>query len=415
MYIKSPTAQPGAGDVTRTVAEILAEVRAEGDRALRGFNEKLDGYAQPPGPVAVTQAAYADLPHGLAEDLRFAADNIRRFAERQRRLFTDLEAEDLPGVSLGHRVVPVSACACCVPGGRYPLPSSALMSIIPAKVAGVRRVAACSPKAKGWPGIHPVTLAAMDIAGADEIYCMGGAQAVGAFAFGTETIAPVPLIVGPGGPYVTEAKRQVFGPVGIDFIAGPSEVLIIADHTGQPARIAADLLAQSEHDPLAKGVLLSLDRGLAQAVAEEVEAQLRRLPTGEIAAQAWEANGEIRLCADGAEAARLANQYAPEHLELHLAAPEALVPLLTDYGALFIGQDSAEVFGDYSAGTNHILPTARAARHTGGVWVGTFLKVLTHQRLTPAGAARVAPSAARLAQAEGLLGHKAAAEARMDK
>ncbi|MDR1531083.1 MAG: histidinol dehydrogenase [Clostridiales bacterium] len=418
VYLKRAGGPAGQSDeeTARAVSGIITRVRLEGDSALRAYNEEFDGYTGPIGPVPASEIrdAYKSLAPPLVKALLLAAANIKRFAEYQLTMFKDMEAELMPGVTLGHRVIPVSACACYVPGGRYPLPSSALMTVIPAKAAGVKRVAAFSPHLRGGAGgIEPATLAAMDIAGADEIYCLGGSQGVPAFAFGTATIAPADFIAGPGNRFVTEAKRQVFGQVGIDFVAGPSDVLIIADASGRADFIAADLLAQSEHDPLAKGVLLCTDRRLGLAVIKQVESLLETLPTREVAGQAWRANGQVRLCEDLREAARVANEAAPEHLELQVSEPRELLPLLNNYGSLFIGENSAEVYGDYTSGTNHILPTMGAARYTGGVWVGTFLKTVTHQRITAAGVTALAGAAADIARAEGLYGHKLAAELRI--
>ena len=289
------------------------------------------------------------------------------------------------------------------------------MLVIPAKAAGVERVAACSPVMKGTDRINPKTLAAMDIAGADEIYAVGGAQAIAAFSYGTEEIRPVDMIVGPGNQYVTEAKRQCYGQVGIDFVAGPSEVLVIADGSGTPEIVAADLLAQSEHDPNAKGMLITTDEKFGQAVIQAVEKELSWLPTASIAEKSWETYGEVVLADSLEEALQIANDYAPEHLELNVQEPEALKEQLYNYGSLFMGENTAEVFGDYASGTNHTLPTLRAARYTGGVWVGTFLKTCTHQSMTQEAMRDLAPLVERMAQGEGLMGHAQAAKARREK
>lgn len=288
---------------------------------------------------------------------------------------------------------------------------------IPAKVAGVRRVAACSPVIKGTADIHPKTLVAMDIAGIDEIYAVGGAQAIAAFSYGTEQIEPVNLIVGPGNSFVTEAKRQCYGKVGIDFVAGPSEVLVIADGQADAEIIAADLLAQSEHDREAKGLLVTTDETLGRAVGAAVERQLPALDTEEIARSSWTDFGEILLADTLEEAVAFANEYAPEHLEVNVEATEQtwVVDALQNYGSLFIGGNTAEVFGDYASGTNHTLPTLGAARYTGGVWVGTFLKICTHQSMSRAAMMEIAPLVSRLARGEGLTGHARAAEIRMEK
>ena len=308
----------------------------------------------------------------------------------------------------------MDSCLCYVPGGSYPLYSTALMLGIPAKVAGVSRVVACSPVVKGTDKIHPKTLVAMDVAGIDEVYAVGGAHAIAAFAYGTEKISPVKLIVGPGNAYVTEAKRQCYGKVGIDFVAGPSEVLIIADGSARPDWIAADILAQSEHDFLAKGILVTTSEKLGSAVIEEVEKQLKSLSTADIARQSWQDYGGVLVADSLSEAAEYTNECAPEHLEINVE-DESILSSLRNYGSLFIGQNTAEVFGDYVSGTNHTLPTLGAAGYTGGVWVGTFLKTCTYQRFTEDAMKKLAPLVAGLARGEGLEGHSKAAEIRMEK
>ena len=318
---------------------------------------------------------------------------------------------------LGHRVIPVDSCCCYVPGGGYPLYSTALMLGIPAKTAGVRRVTACSPVIKGTDTIHPKTLVAMDIAGIDEIYAVGGAQAIAAFSYGTDQIEPVNMIVGPGNSFVTEAKRQCYGKVGIDFVAGPSEVLVIADGHADPEVVAADLLAQSEHDREAKGLVVTTDEAFGKAVIAAVERQLPTLDTEEIARSSWNDFGEIVIADSLEEAVDYANEYAPEHLEVNVeeSRTDSVVNSLRNYGSLFIGGNTAEVFGDYASGTNHTLPTLGAARYTGGVWVGTFLKTCTYQRMSSTAMMGIAPLVSNLARGEGLIGHARAAEIRMEK
>ena len=289
------------------------------------------------------------------------------------------------------------------------------MLTIPAKTAGVEKVTACSPVMRGTGRINPKTLVAMDIGGADEIYAVGGAQAIAAFSYGTEEIPAVDMIVGPGNRYVTEAKRQCYGQVGIDFVAGPSEVLVIADGSGTPEIVAADLLAQSEHDANAKGILVTTDKDFGQAVMEAVKKELAILDTREIAEKSWETYGEVLLADSLEEAVELANAYAPEHLELNVQEPELLAEKLYNYGSLFIGENTAEVFGDYASGTNHTLPTLKAARYTGGVWVGTFLKTCTHQSMSPQAMKELAPLVERMAHGEGLTGHAQAAKVRKEK
>lgn len=413
---KKEKAIPPAVELRADVQRILQEVREHGDRALREFTARWDGVerASPRVGPEELEAARRAVPEAVRRDLKAAADHIRSFARRQLASLKEFDMEILPGVHVGQRLIPVDSAAVYVPGGRYPLPSTALMGIIPARVAGVGRVVACSPPGAATGGIHPVTLVAMELAGADENYCMGGAQAVAALAFGTETVAPVDMIVGPGNRYVTEAKRQVYGRVAIDFLAGPSEVLVIADDSADAALVAADLLAQCEHDPDATATLVSTSRSLAEAVLREVEEQLARLATAPVARASWEANGQVWVVSDLSEAVEVANQAAPEHLELHVREPASLVPSLRHYGSLFVGGLAAEVFGDYVSGTNHILPTMGGARYTGGLGVGTFLKAVTHQRLTEEGARALAEVAGRLADLEGLAAHAAAARLRLN-
>ena len=403
-------------DLVTGVGKIIEEVRNRGDEALIEYNIKFDGNTRKilRVPREEIDKAYKEVDPEIMEALRVAAKNIEAFAKMQRATIGEIdEREVYPGVYLGHRAIPIEACCCYVPGGGYPLFSTALMLAIPAKVAGVERITACSPTMKGTDKINPVTLVAMDMAGVEEIYAFGGAHAIAAFTYGTDQIKPVDIIVGPGNQYVTEAKRQCYGAVGIDFIAGPSEVLIIADETGRPEIIAADLLGQSEHDLMAKGILITTDQALAEKTVIEVEKQLADLPTSEIARKSWEENGEIILVESLEEACDLANKYAPEHLELMVNNYKELCQQLRNYGSLFIGEMSAEVFGDYVSGTNHTLPTSGAARYTGGVWVGSFIKISTHQRMTKEAMQSLGPITSLLARAEGLDAHANAADIRM--
>lgn len=418
--IKAGNGFPASEDeaLREAVRAIVEDVRRHGDEALVRYGAAFDGCPRRELRVSAEEvdAACRRVSQEELEDMRRAADHIRKFAEAQRGALSDLpEFSPAPGVFLGHRAIPVRSCCCYVPGGNYPLYSTALMLAIPAKVAGVKRVAACSPVVKGTDSIHPRTLAAMAVAGVDEIYALGGAQAVAAFSWGTRQIPPVDLVVGPGNRYVAEAKRQCYGQVGIDFFAGPSEVLILADASADAALIAMDLLAQCEHDPTARGAVVTTDRTLAERVMAEVERRLRTLATADIARRSWEAYGEVLLADSLEEAVEMANDRAPEHLEVQTEDAEALMDSLYNYGSLFLGPHTAEVFGDYASGTNHTLPTLRAARYTGGVWVGTFLKVCTHQRLTREGMAGLAPLVSRLARGEGLSAHAEAAEGRLER
>lgn len=400
------------------VSKIIDQVCQKGDDALRYYNQKFDQCSRKDLRVTPEeiQAAYSQVTLQEIEDIKTALGNIRAFAQAQRATLTEIEDfSPMPGIHLGHRVIPVRSCCCYVPGGSYPLYSTALMLAAPAKAAGVPRITACSPVVKESGMIHPKTLVALDLAGVDEIYTVGGAQAIATFSYGTEQIAPVDLIVGPGNQYVTEAKRQCYGQVGIDFVAGPSEVLVLADGQADPDIVAADLLAQSEHDINAKGIVITTDEGFGQAVISAVEKQLETLKTAKIARQSWDAYGEILLADSLQEAVDLTNTYAPEHLEINVADPLSLLPQLYNYGSLFIGENTAEVFGDYASGTDHTLPTLRASRYTGGVWVGTFLKTCTHQSMTPEASRTIAPLVARMARGEGLAGHAQAAEIRIKK
>ena len=403
-----------------TVGDIIADVRMNGDAALMEYNRRFDGCERKALRISEQEIrdAYDKVSAQEIEDIKKAAANIENFAKAQRATVGALEDfSPSPGIVLGHRVIPVGSCCCYVPGGGYPLYSTALMLGIPAKVAGVERVTACSPVIKGTDCIHPKTLVAMDVAGVDEIYAVGGAQAIAAFSYGTDQIQPVDMIVGPGNSFVTEAKRQCYGKVGIDFVAGPSEVLIIADGNADPEVLAADILAQSEHDKEAKGILVTTDEKLGASVIDAVEAQLSTLETEPIARSSWNDFGEILIADSLDEAVEYANAYAPEHLEVNVAEADAdrVVSGLKNYGSLFIGGNTAEVFGDYASGPNHTLPTLGAARYTGGVWVGTFLKICTYQSMSRDAMMGIAPLVSNLARGEGLIGHARAAEIRMEK
>ena len=400
------------------VGEILEEIRFNKDIGVKKYNLLFD--KNPRENFRVTRdeivKAYKQVDVKFIEDLKIAAKNIEEFAKAQKNSFNnEFEKDIYPGVTLGQKHIPIESALAYVPGGRYPLFSTALMLIIPAKIAGVKRICACSPAMKDSEYINPKTLVAMDIAGADEIYAVGGVQAIGAFAYGTDSIKPVDIIVGPGNKYVTEAKRQCYGKVGIDFVAGPSEVLIIADESANPSYIAADVLAQCEHDYNARGILITTDKTLAKEVNKKVNEILVDLPTKDIASLSWNNNGEIILVDNLQEAVKLSNKYAPEHLELNVKNTDEIIDKLTNYGSLFIGQYSAEVFGDYVSGTNHTLPTLRASRYTGGVWVGTFIKTCTTQRLSKGAVDLLAPVAYDLAMDEGLYAHANAAKVRMNQ
>ena len=415
--IKSATPAGAAQDreLTKTVADIIDDVRARGDEALADYSGRFDSSDRAEYRISrqEIEEAYAEVSDAMIDDLKKAKANIAAFANAQKAAL--LPVEDfcpVPGVHLSHRVIPVDSCCCYVPGGNYPLYSTALMLITAAKAAGVGRVCAMSPVMRGTSKVHPVTLVAMDLAGADEIYALGGAQAIAAFAYGTDQIEPVDMIVGPGNKYVAEAKRQCYGKVGIDFVAGPSEVLVIADAQADPEVIAADLLAQCEHDVNAKAILITTDEDFANKVTAAVDAELSWLPTAGVAGVSWRERGEVLLASDISEAVDTANRLAPEHLELNIKDPESVIDSLRNYGSLFMGANTAEVFGDYASGTNHTLPTVGAARYTGGVWAGTFLKVCTSQWMTAEGSKSLAPLVQRLAKGEGLMAHAEAASKR---
>lgn len=418
--LKSPTTKYASEDtdIISTVSRIIDDVRKNGDRAVAEYTRRFDGSDRDGFRVTEDeiQAAYAKVSSEQLADLKSAKANIVAFAKAQLASMSEVrDFSPMPGIYLGHRIIPVDSCCCYVPGGRYPLFSTALMLITPARVAGVRRIVATSPVSKGTGTIDPMTLVAMDLAGADEIYAIGGAQAIAAFSYGTERIEPVSLIVGPGNSYVTEAKRQCFGQVGIDFVAGPSEVLIIADEKASADVIAADLLAQCEHDPSAKACLITTSESLAKATLAAVEEELVALRTADVASISWTDNGQIILAEELDEACAIANEQAPEHLELNISDPESVIDKLINYGSLFIGENTAEAFGDYASGTNHTLPTLGASRYTGGLWAGTFVKVCTDQRMDPAATSSIAPLVARMARAEGLEAHAIAAEKRCEK
>ena len=398
----------------KTVKSILSKVKTEGDSAVRYYEKEFDAFDPPSFRISEEQAAKAaeELPAEVVEELDFAIEQVTAFAHAQRDSMVEFEKEIRPGMLMGQRIIPLGSCGCYVPAGRYPCLTSAVMSVIPAKVAGVQRIVACSPPGKTG-SINPGILYTMHKMAVDEIYCIGGAQAIGAMAYGTDSIGPVDLIVGPGNQFVMEAKRQVFGAVGIDFLAGPSECLIIADETARVDYVAADLLAQCEHDPQARGALVTTSEPLARKTLEEIERQLKDRTTEEVARASWQDKGVVVVVDDLNDAARYANEYAPEHLEIHTARPREVVSLLKNYGSLFIGEDTAEVYADKIAGPNHILPTGAAARYTGGLWVGMFLKVVTHMEVDRPASLKLAKYAETQGAYEGMDAHRFAAAIRI--
>lgn len=402
---------------TKAVADIVCQVRQDKDQALKDLAKKFDNADLT--QIRVTkeeiEKAYTMVDAHVVESFKKAADQIAFYAKEQLNCIKPLDVQSpVAGVQLGHRLVPVDGAGLYVPGGRFPLPSTALMLTIPAKIAGVKRTIACSPANRQYGMIHPATLVALDIAGADEIYTVGGAQAIAAMAYGTESISKVDLIAGPGNRYVTEAKRQVMGTVGIDSLAGPSEVLIVADETATPEYIAIDLLAQSEHDAFAQSTLIITDESKVPAILKAMEELAAKLPTGEAAMQSFADNGTIIIADDMDEMAALANDAAPEHLEVHTKDPIEYSKKLYQFGSLFIGEDAPVALGDYCSGTNHTLPTMKNAKFSNGVWVGTFLKTSFVQHITKEGLRNLADTCMTMAHTEGLAAHEMSVKIRMD-
>ncbi|MGA0026476.1 MAG: histidinol dehydrogenase [Steroidobacteraceae bacterium] len=400
--------------VRATVEQILADIAARGEAAVRECSSRFDKWSPESFRLSEADIAQAveSLPGQTLDDIRFAQAQIRNFALVQRAALQDVEVETLPGVVLGHRNIPVNAVGCYVPGGRYPMVASAHMSVVTARAAGVKRVIAAAPPFGGKP--HPAIVAAMHLAGADEIYALGGVQAVAAMALGTESIAPVDMVVGPGNAYVAEAKRQLFGRVGIDLLAGPTETLIIADDSCDPEMAAVDLIGQAEHGPGSPAVLLTNSESLARETPAAVEKLLSWLPTADVARVAWNECGEIILCDTLEEMVAEADRIASEHVQVLTRDPDYFLERMTNYGALFLGHRTNVSFGDKVIGTNHTLPTMRAARYTGGLWVGKFIKTCTYQRvLTDSASALVGDYCSRLCEIEGFAGHKEQADLRV--
>ncbi|MBP6815078.1 MAG: histidinol dehydrogenase [Burkholderiaceae bacterium] len=392
--------------VRQTVEGILAGIEQRGDAAVREYSRQFDQWD--PADFRLTQAqieaAVKRLSAREVEDIRFAQQQVRRFAQIQRDSLKDVEVETLPGVVLGHKHIPVNAVGCYVPGGKYPLIASAHMSVLTAKVAGVPRIVSTAPPYQGAP--HPAIVAAMHFAGADEILVLGGVQAVAAMAIGTSSIAPVDMLVGPGNMYVAEAKRQLYGRVGIDLFAGPTETLVIADDSVDAEMCAVDLLGQAEHGPTSPAVLLTTSEPLARATLLEVERQLAILPTAGIARQSWAAHGQVIVCDTDDEMLATADDLAFEHVQVMTRDPDWFLHRMTNYGALFLGPRTNVSFGDKVIGTNHTLPTSRNARYTGGLWVGKFLKTCTYQRiLTDEASADIGAYCSRLCHMENFAGH----------
>ncbi len=400
--------------VRETVESILGQVEDKKDSAIRQLSKQFDNWE--PNDFRLSAAeierAIAQVSKRDLDDIRFAQAQVRNFAQKQRDTMQDLEVETLPGVILGHRHIPVNAIGCYVPGGRYPMVASAHMSIVTARVAGVKRIIACAPPFKGGP--HPAIVAAMHFGGADEIYVLGGVQAVAAMALGTETIAPVDMIVGPGNAYVAEAKRQLFGRVGIDLLAGPTETLVIADDSVDGEICATDLLGQAEHGPTSPAILLTNSERLARDTMNEVERLLTILPTADAAGQAWKDYGEVIVCDSEAEMVEEADRIASEHVQVMTRDPDYFLNNMKNYGSLFLGARTNVAYGDKVIGTNHTLPTKKTARYTGGLWVGKFLKTCTYQKvLTDQASAQIGEYCSRLCILEGFSAHAEQANVRV--
>ena len=412
-FIKSPAPAGNAalGAVEAVVQEVIAQVRSRGDAAVRDYALRFDRYSGETLEVSQAErlAALAALDPQTRADTEFAIANVKAFAQAQLATMLPLEVQTLPGVHLGHRVIPIERIGAYVPGGRYPILSAPVMTLVPAKVAGCDEVIACLP-----PNAHPAMIAGCHLAGADRIFRIGGAQAIAAMAYGTDSVPAVDKIVGPGNAYVNEAKRQVFGQVGIDQLAGPSEIFVVADDSADPHMLATDLLAQAEHDVHTRVGVITTSRRVAEATLHEIEQQLLTLPTADVAGPAWRDFGEIVLVPDEATLIAYADFIAAEHLQVHTTEPHAMALKLRNYGSLFIGTRASVVYSDKCCGTNHTLPTMRAGRYTGGLWVGSFVKIATHQWLDQTGVQAVAPPAIRQSATEGMEGHRRAAALRLN-
>lgn len=399
--------------VKATVETTLKDIETRGDAAVRELSEKFDNWSPESFRLSDDEiaACVARLPERTIDDIKFAQSQIRKFAEIQKAALQEVEHETFPGVVLGHKNIPVNSAGCYVPGGKYPMVASAHMSVLTAKVAGVQRVIACAPPHGGGPNDAIVT--AMHLAGADEIYCLGGIQAIGAMALGTETIDSVDMLVGPGNVFVAEAKRQLYGRVGIDLLAGPTETLIIADDTCDGEMAATDLLGQAEHGPTSPAILLTNSQKIVADTQREIDKQLQTLETAETAGAAWRDYGQIILCDTEEEMLAEADRIASEHVQVMTRDPNYFLENMTNYGALFLGPETNVAYGDKVIGTNHTLPTKLAARYTGGLWVGKFIKTCTYQRVTAEATATIGEYCSRLCELEGFAGHKAQADLRV--
>jgi len=417
-YLKTSISDSDKADadakVRSTVEAILADIEARGDAAVAAYSEKFDKWSPDQFRMSRAQinACYDRVTEQNINDIKFAQTQIRNFAQIQKDALRDVEQETMPGVILGHKNLPVNSVGSYVPGGKYPMVASAHMSVVTAKVAGVKRIVTCAPPYQGEP--NPAIVVAQDLGGANEILCLGGVQAVGAMALGTQSIDPVDMLVGPGNMFVAEAKRQLFGRVGIDLFAGPTETLVIADESVDGELCAADLLGQAEHGPTSPAILLTISDRLARETMAEVERQLGILSTAEVAGQAWRDYGQVIVCDSYEEMVEVADTIAAEHVQIMTRDPQYFLDNMTNYGALFLGPETNVSYGDKVIGTNHTLPTKRAARYTGGLWVGKFMKTCTYQRITSHSASvQVGEYCSRLCELEGFAGHKEQADIRL--
>ena len=398
------------------VSEMLSRLESRGLEAVREYSRKLDDWDPPEFELSPRQieAAVAECDEQLVRDTEFCQTNVRAFARAQLATLQPLEVELRPGITLGHRHIPVACVGSYIPGGRYPMFGSAQMSIIPAKVAGVDTVVACTPPVKGR-GYYPATINAMKTAGADRLLVVGGVQAFALMAFGMGLVPPADILCGAGNKYVAEAKRQLFGRCGIDLLAGPTEIAVIADDDADPALVACDLLGQAEHDPNSGQLLVCLSERFARRTLSELERQLAVLPTREVASASWGTNGRVYVAESPEEAVALSDEYAPEHLELHVRDTDYYFGRLRNFGSLFIGEETTVAYGDKTIGTNHILPTSRAARYTGGLWVGKFVKTVTFQKMSPESSVEIGEVCARQCRMENMLAHELTARVRVER
>jgi sulfopropanediol 3-dehydrogenase len=419
-YLKKaePVGEQVTQDIRESVSEILLAIEREGTTAVRRYSEQLDDWD--PESFVVSEEEILRAEDSVDEELKryinFAQEQVRNFAQLQRETLVDFERETLPGVVLGQKQIPVNAAGCYAPGGRYPVLASTIMGLVTAKVAGVKRVVAAAPPRRGENGIYPPMLYTMASSGADQILHIGGVQALAAIAYGIEGVEPVDLVIGAGNAYVAEAKRQLFGTVGIDLLAGPTEILIIADDSADPRLLAADLLGQAEHGPTSPAILLTTSRDVGEATLGEIDRRLEGgWPTKEVAGEAWRNRGEVVICESDEEMVRVSDEYAPEHLEVQTRDPDWFLEHLTNYGSLFLGEHSTVAYSDKAIGTNHVLPTERAARYTGGLWVGKFLKTVTYQKVSEEGTAQIAPAAAAISDTEFMFGHALTCRIRQER